>query len=339
MLNTIAEATGKNLAVALCLGDWDKDNLLKGQVGITHNPMGWDRKSEIDIQKTTAYRDALEKGNIDYMVHGLLHGRYTPDGKMINEQEYFDYEILSDGTRKEFYSEEDFRRRLDLFFEIYNSWGFKQKIRGFAVPCGTPLNEDIQKSMCKILNEYGIIYWADNFKFPESLRVESGVVMFKWSRNGGHIPWDAYDFDPGVLGSMYDESGVGNSCLRGSHWTNYLRYNPENNFKNVDLWVDYCKRESEVFGCALANNLAEGVNQLFYYEYAKISADDAKVVFDLSQLEDKKLPCHKNEFLVSFRKEISPKACSGGGITLYETHRNFNTYKIVHSDAVVTVEI
>jgi len=31
------------LNVALCLGDCDKDNLLRGEVGITHNPHGWDK--------------------------------------------------------------------------------------------------------------------------------------------------------------------------------------------------------------------------------------------------------------------------------------------------------
>ena len=44
-LNQLADATGRHVAVALCLGDWDKENFLRGEIGITHNPHGWDRKS------------------------------------------------------------------------------------------------------------------------------------------------------------------------------------------------------------------------------------------------------------------------------------------------------
>ena len=337
-INLISESVGKKLSAALCLGDWDKDNLLKGQVGITHNPFGWDRRSEIDIQKFISYRDALEKGNIDYMVHGLLHGRYTKDGKRINEHEYFDYEILSDGTKKEYFDEADFRRRLDLFFEIYNSWGFKQKIRGFVVPCGTPTDEDIQNKMCKILREYGIVYWSDSFGFSQTLKVVNGVAMFKWGRNGGSIPWDAYDYDPSELGNLYDESGEGNSCLKGSHWTNYIRFNPKNNYKNVELWTKFYQRQSEVFGLALANDLAEAVNQLFYHEFATVTVNGNSVEFNLLEVENQKLECHKNEFLVSFKKGIEPKSCKGAEITLFETHNEFNTYKITHNDTFVTVE-
>ena len=321
-LNLLSEATGKNVAVALCLGDWDKDNFLLGEVGVTHNPHHWDRKSEIDIDKFERYRDTLEQGMVDFMVHGLLHGRYSPDGKrLLNEFEFYDWEKQEDGSIKEVFSEDDFRHRLDLFFKIYNSWGFKQKIRGFVVPCGCPKNEDIQRKMCKILkNEYGIIYWADNFEFPETLRVMEGVALFKWSHNAGRIPWEACDFDPVVLGNMYGEEAKENSCLHGSHWTNFLRFNPKLNPGNVKRWADYYKTQAEVFGGALANNLSEGVNQLFYHEFAKMDFSDNQIKIDLSEVDAQKLECHKNEFLISFKKGLAPKQCLGG-----------DTYKINHN--------
>ncbi|MBE6645480.1 MAG: hypothetical protein E7612_08940 [Ruminococcaceae bacterium] len=336
-LNQLSEATGSNIAVALCLGDWDKENFLRGEVGVTHDPNGWDRKSEIDLKKFTRYRDTLEKGHVDYMVHGILHGRYTAEGKCINEHEWYEYDGRY-GEGKERFSEEDFRHRLDLFFKIYDSWGFKQKIRGFVVPCSLPWSEDVQRRMCKILREYGIIYWADNFKFPETLRVMEGVACFKWGHNGGKIPWDAYDFDPSVLGDIYADDAEENSCLRGTHWTNFLRFNPENNKKNVAHWAEYYKIQSEVFGGAMANNLAEGVNQLFYHEFTKMSFDGNSVVLDFSEVEKEKLECHKNELLVSFKKGITPKSCAGGEISLYEEHKEFNTYKIVHTASRVTIK-
>ena len=274
------------------------------------------------------------------MVHGILHGRYSPEGKLINEFEFYDWEEQSDGTIKEVFSEDDFRRRLDLFFKIYNSWGFKQKIRGFVVPCGCPKDEEIQRKMCKILkNEYDIVYWADSFTFPETLRVVEGVALFKWSHNAARIPWEACDFDPIVLGNIYREEGPENSCLQGSHWTNYLRFNPKLNPENVGRWAKYYETQAEVFGGALANNLPEAVNQLFYHVFAKMSFDDNKVKIDLSELDTQKLECHTNEFLISFKKGISPKGCTGGDITLYEKHEDFDIYKVKHSTLDVVIEL
>ena len=337
-LNQLAEATGKNVAVALCLGDWDKDNVLRGEIGVSHNPHQWDRKSEIDIQKFEQYRDTLEKGRVDYMVHGILHGRYSPEGKMVNEFEFYDWEKQEDGSIKEVFSEDDFRRRLDLFFKIYNSWGFKQKVRGFVVPCGGPKNEDIQRKMCKILkDEYGIIYWADNFEFPETLRVMEGVALFKWSHNAGRIPWEACDFDPIVLGNIYGEDAKENSCLHGSHWTNFLRFNPKLNPGNVKRWAGYYVTQAEVFGGALANNLPEGVNQLFYHEFAKMDFCDNQIRIDLSVVDAQKLECHKNEFLISFKKDFAPKQCMGGTVSMYESHNDFDTYKIIHDGTEVVI--
>lgn len=337
-LNQLADATGRHVAVALCLGDWDKENFLRGEIGITHNPHGWDRKSEIDVEKFTKYRDALDAGYVDFMVHGLLHGRYTAEGKMINEHEWYEYDGKY-GESNLIFSEEDFRRRLDLFFKIYDSWGFKQKIRGFVVPCSLPWDEGVQRRMCKILREYGIVYWADNFRFPETLRVVEGVACFKWSHNAGRIPWDAYDFDPEVLGNIYADDATENSALHGSHWTNYLRYNPANNVKNVERWAKYYERQGEVFGGALATTLAEAVNQLFYHEYTDMTLDCDVLTLDFSKVEEIKLDCHKNELLISFKKGTTPKSIEGGDISLYEEHRDFNTYKIVHTGTRVTIKL
>ena len=338
-LNLLSERTGKNIAAALCLGDWDKDNFLRGEVGITHNPYGWDRKSVIDLEAFARYRDILEMGHVDYMVHGLLHGRYTESGKMINENEYYEQKITPDGKREFIFSEEDFRHRLELFFKIYNSWGFKQKIRGFVVPCSLPADEEIQRAMCRILREFGIIYWADNFTFTETLRVIEGVACFKWSHNAGRIPWQAYDADPSALGNLYADDAKENSALFGSHWTNYLRFNPKNNYKGVDMWAEYYERQSEVFGGALAVNLSEAVNQLFYHEFSRVSLSKNTLTLDLSRVEKEKLDCHNNEFLISFKKNALPKAIRGGEISLLEEHGEFNTYKIAHNEWKIEISL
>ena len=50
VIQRIIDKTGKGMAAALCVGDWDKDNILRGEVGFTHNPHGWDRAAEMDVE-------------------------------------------------------------------------------------------------------------------------------------------------------------------------------------------------------------------------------------------------------------------------------------------------
>ena len=88
VLDLIGKRTGNKTTVAIPLGDWDKDNLLRGEVGITHDPYGWDRASTIDLDYTRKCMEALEGSEyLEYAYHGLLHGVYEADGEL--------YEILS----------------------------------------------------------------------------------------------------------------------------------------------------------------------------------------------------------------------------------------------------
>ena len=158
MLAELGRALDMKIVCPLCLGDWDKDNFLRGQVGITHKPHTWDRASEIDLEYAKECFEALESAEyIEYGLHGLMHGRYTEDGKLIWEKEYF---TPKDESLKTAYLDtDDFRNRLDLFFKIYNSWGFSQKIRTFVAPCGMGKTTlDMMEEMAKILEPLGIKY-------------------------------------------------------------------------------------------------------------------------------------------------------------------------------------
>ena len=338
VLNQIAEATGKKISVALSLGDWDKDNIFRGEIGITHDPYGWDRKSEIDIPNFENYRDALEAGKLDFMIHSLLHGRYTEDGVRLTEKEFTPLEKDAEGKPFFSFSEEDFRRRLDLFFKIYNSWGFKEKIRAIVFPSGVARDEQIHKRICKVLSEYGIIYWGDRFFFPETMRIIDGVACFKWGNNHDDIPWNAYDFDPLVLDNFYLDGSHDNSCIQGTHWTNFLRFNPTRNHENIDRWVKYYEKQSEVFGSALANDLPEAVNQLIHREHSRVTETAEGYEIDLSSVLATEFSALTDEFLVSFTKDEVPVACDGGSIDLYEEKKDFRTYKISYNTPVITIK-
>ena len=136
-VNEVGKAVNMKIIGPLCLGEWDRDNLLRGEVGISYDPHGWDRKNEIDYKTAEACFEAAESSEyIEYAVHGLLHGQYDENGKQINEQEYF-IRVEKDGKRVSVpIPMWDLKRRLDLFFKIYDAWGFKKKIRTIVSPGG-----------------------------------------------------------------------------------------------------------------------------------------------------------------------------------------------------------
>jgi len=342
VLKALSDETGKNLVAALCLADWDKDNLLHGEVGITHDPYGWDRASEIDLEKMKACRDVLESAeHIEIMLHALLHGVYDEEGRQLTEHEFYLRETDAEGNSiPVLISEEDFDRRIDLFFKIYKSWGFTKPVKSFVVPNGVRgMSYETVEETCRRLYKHGIRYWSDSFTFPETVRVINGVACFKWGKNGFTMPWNAYDMDPTDFGPFVTEDGAKNSCLLGSHWTNYLRFNPKKNHLNIPLWLDYYERQSEYFGTALANSLSEGVNQLFHHEYSMITATENGYDIDLSGVLSQGFSELRRELLISLTKDETPTVCEGGEIALYERHKEFNTYKIAYTCSKISLHL
>ena len=339
VLAQIGEAAGMTLNVALCLADWDKDNVLRGFVGATHDPHGWDRKSEIDIEKFAKYRDTLEGTKyVDYSIHGLMHGVYDEKGILIHEREYFD--LSTDGMSQTLAlrSVEDFNRRLDCFFKIYDSWGFKKPIKVFISPCGLGNcpHEELER-VAGELYKRGVRYWTNGgFYFDGPMKVIAGVACVRKTTPigaDGNItgaPWEGYDIDPSTFADYNVTNNDG--CVFGLHWTNLLRYNPKNNPEQIEPWVNYIKRQAEIFGLMGAENITAAINQQFYYQGAKMEFSDGAVDIDLSAIEAEHVDCHKNEFFISIKNGITPKSCEGGEISLYREQKEFKTYKVCHSD-------
>ena len=344
VLQKITEATGKHIAAAIVVGDWDKDNYLRGEVGVTYDPYGWDRAKTINVEKTKKFIDYLEKSNVDYMVHGLVHGRYDENGKQLNEQEYIVFETDENGKRvTKLPSEEDMRHRLDLFFKICNSWGMKKPFKGFVNPgsaCGA--DDETLARMCKVLYDYGVRYWADPFynwkDYDTVLKVCNGVAMVRWLCNPVEMPWCGIDIDPDKLSTVNGiNDGEYRSPFHGSHWANFVRFNPEHNFTHIPAWKRFYDRQGEVWGSVNAETLAESINQAFYYQFAKAEETDEAYVIDCIEVENNKLDCHENRFFISFRHGFEPKGCIGGEITLHEKRGEFDTYCVVHTENTVKI--
>ena len=346
LLKEIGETAGMTINVALCLADWDKDNILRGFVGVTHDPYNWDRRSEMNIEAFEKYRDTLEGTEyVNYSIHGLMHGVYDEKGILIHEREYFEYSEEGDNKRLYLRSEEDFNKRLDCFFKIYDSWGFKKPINVFISPCG--LGFASHEELSRIAGELykrGVRYWTNGgFYFEEPMKVINGVACVKKSSpvdSDGNVtsaPWDGYDIDPSSFADYTSTNNDG--CVFGLHWTNLLRYNPKKNFEQVKPWVDFINRQGELFGIVNAKNITEAINQQFYYQNAKIDISDGVCNIDLTAIENDKVDCHKNEFFISFKNGVEPKSCEGGVITLYREMKDFKTYKVAHTAWNVKIRI
>ena len=281
VIDELGKSLNMKILCPLCLGDWDKDNLLRGEVGITHDPYGWDRASELDYDYANACFEALNGAEyLEFAYHGLIHGRYAEDGSLITQTEYFHMEKDKDGKRRCIPDGSDMKRRLDIFDKIYDSWGFSQKIRAFVAPCGLvgTLPEELLSEVVPNLTSRGVKYWANG-----GVPSERGMILFGdvicmkkgGSMNGKLIPWNAYDLDPKYIDHYSsDVNGKIVSGVMGMHWTNFLRFNPENNLERIPDWVAYFEGEAETLGIMLSRDIAFSSNQMLYNEYATVECDE-----------------------------------------------------------------
>ena len=234
----------------------------------------------------------------------------------------------------------EFEEAVRLFFEIYNDWGFKKKVKTFASPCGclgTPEDEG-NKIYANILKKYGITVWGNRWPcFKESSETLEELMLVK---TYGKIPWDAYDVDPRLLEISTKENGKEIFPSFVGHLTNFIRFNPENNFERVDDWANYFLKQAEEFGIMLARDIEFSAAQALYQRFAEISEDENTVTIDASTVDSMKTIAEKNIVYVSIRNGKVPTVCDGGEISLYEEKRDFKTYKIVRNgEAKITVSL
>ena len=348
ILAELGAAIDMKIVCPLCLGEWDKDNILRGEVGITHQPYTWDRASSIDLEYTKKCFDSLEgASHIEYAIHGLMHGLYGEDGSLIWEQEYFYPGKKVNGWKQRLFDLNDFCRRLDLFFKIYDSWGFSKNMRTFVSPCGAgKVNDETMSIMTNELASRGVRFWTNgSLGFDGNMKVYGKVACMKKMGNfhGKEVPWEAYDFDPSHITDLGSEDNPLRSNVIGMHWTNFLRFHPENNLERLPAWIDYFKRQSEVFDAMLSKDIAFTANQQFYRNYAALTVSEGegecRCEIDVSEALKQKNTELDNVFYVNIKHETRPVSCDGGEISLYEKHKVFDTYKIRHTKDKVTLKL
>jgi len=323
ILNEIGKRINMKIGCSLVLCDWDKDNILRGVPHVTWNPEGWDRASEIDMEYAEKCFEMLDGGEyLDYNIHGICHGYYD-NGKIVSERQY--------NPNNRWLSEEEFEKHIDLFFELYNSWGFKKKIESFACPCGNIGNLEQNEPYFKVLSRKGIKFWSNGWReVPGKTAVSHGIIVTKSLPNPK--PWNAMAMDPDFIDISMKEGDDDNFLTEySSHWTNYVRFNPENNLEYAEKWANHFMKQAEVFGVMLARDIAFSAAQLLYHTYAKTEIFDGKYVIDLTDVDSIDAKGKSNEFYVSLLNGVEIDTVEGGTFEEYEAKKEFRTYKISRS--------
>ncbi len=337
-INELGRALDMKILGPLCLGEWDRDNLLRGEVGITYDPEGWDRASEIDYDMAAKYFEAAESSEyIEYAIHGLLHGQYDERGGQINEQEYF---IKAERDGKKVLVPIpmwDLVRRLDLFFKIYDTWGFKKKIRTLVSPggVGSFATFDELEVFAEEFKRRGLDYWPNGwYQINGAHELLSGVMCMR-ETGGGMVPWNAYDYDPEMLADIAPVTIETGRSVFGMHWPNFLRFNPKRSLEHLSGWVDYFKRQAEYFGCMLSRDIAFAANQELHAVRAVLECREDRCTVDLTDVKSSGFDKLEDVFFISIKHGKTPRTCIGGELSLYEHHGEFDIYRVEYRESVV----
>lgn len=348
VVNEIGKGIDMKILTPFVIGEWDKDNILRGVKGVTYNEKGWDRASEIDMNLAQKCFEAAESSEyIEYAYHGLLHGYYKDD-KQICETEYsrprFDEKTGTfDRTTFDYIPESEMQNYIDTFFKIYDSWGFKKKIRAFVSPCSIHTPPERTGDFAKRLKKNGFIYWANMWELlGDTTTVIDGVTFLKKGRLG--VDWDEYDVSPITL---FDHSvtQVGDkeyiNPATNFHWTNFLRLCPQDNMERVGEWIKYFKRMDNVFGTMLSKDVAFAANQVLYSRFSKVTSDGKKYTIDFTDVDNKGSLGLRDSFHISVKGLIKPDSCVGAKLTL-DSHKRYHknyVFERINNAKTITFEL
>lgn len=348
IMNEIGKALDMKILTPFVIGEWDKDNTLRGVKGVTYNEKGWDRASEIDMNTTEKCFEAAEGSEyVEYAYHALLHGYYKDD-RQICETEYSRprYNPQTDTfdmNTFDFISEKEMQEYMDIFFKIYESWGFKKKIRSFVSPCSIHTPRELSEEFVSVLKKNGFIHWANYWSLlGDSTAVISGVTFMQKGFIGAN--WDEYDIDPITLTDQ-TKSVVGNkeytNPAMGFHWTNFLRLCPQNNMDRLGDWVKYFKRQAEIFGNMLSKDIGFASNQAVYSRYAKLKVDGNRCTIDLTDVDSQGALSLLDHFYVSTKEPVKLDSCVGGKVSMFEKKKWHTNYKIerINNEKTISFEI
>lgn len=343
VLNEIGKKLDMKILCGLVLGEWDKDNILRGMKHATWDEENWDMASYIDYDLARKCKENIENGEyIDIAFHGLMHGYWENGENYGNPREFYSYDIPKDTKERRVdypvkpVSAEYVDEHLEAWFKIYNSWGFTKKVESIISPASLYKEKSISVEYAKKAQKYGIKYWKNLWAEHTCLMEFFDKIVFL-NMDDDFTSYADHDVNPDELPDIpiYDEENRPFAyAVMGCHWENFLRSDPKDNLEYVDKWVNFFKRQARHFGTMLSKDMAFAANQAIYHSFAKISEHKDVINIDLSEALKR---AEKRELYISLK--VQPKQADGGTIELYEKQDGFDTYKIKVTDSIISIRV
>ena len=333
VINEIGKKINQKICGAFVIGEWDKNNRLTGKPHMTPKPDEWNCKATINMPEAERCFEAIESSEyIDIALHGLLHS-YWDDERGHDDQQYYirPRKGYNGGERIVPVPDGYFEDCIDTFISIYSDWGFTKKLNTFVSPGSAYGPVDASLGFARVLREHGFKYWANYWMaIKDSCRIIDGLTFC--NKGTGFVPWNAYDVNPALLPdyTIAENDGVDKpkGTIFGLHWPNFLRFDPIKNFEQVDAWVDFFRRQSEVFGIMISRDMGFAARQAQYESFTKIDFLDKAIALDFERVDSSGALDIGDTMYISLSNRLRPVSAEGADIAIYETHHTFRTYKL-----------
>ena len=344
VINEIGKRIDQKIVGAMVIGEWDKLDRLRGKPHMTPHPYEWRRSESINIREAERCAAAIESSEyVEIALHGLLHSYWDEELGHDDQQYYIRPRGGYAGTERLIpVSDEYFEDCIDTFLDIYADWGFSKKIVSFISPGSAYGPVEGSLGFARILKARGFKYWANYWSvIKDSCRVIDGLTFI--NKGTGFVPWNAYDVNPALLPdySLAENDGVimPKGTVLGLHWPNFLRFDPKKNRETVDAWVEFYRRQAEIFGVMISRDIGFASRQALYERFTRVDFTENEVVLDFSAVDESGATDIGNTMYVSIRKRLAPVSAEGARVTLYETHERFRTYKVERQGKTAKIKI
>ncbi len=334
ILNEIGKRINQKICGAFVIGEWDKSNRLLGRAHMTPKPEEWNCAATINMPEAKRCFEAIEDSEyIDIALHGLLHSYWDKEMGHDDQQYYIRPRKGYTGSERIIPVPDGyFEDCIDTFLKIYNDWGFSKKMTSFISPGSAYGPVDASLGFAKVLRERGFTKWANYWMaIKHPCEIIDGLTFL--NKGTGVVPWNAYDVNPDLLPDycLADNDGTVRpmGTIFGLHWPNFLRFDPMKNFEQVDAWVNFFRRQSEVFGIMISRDMTFSANQAQYARFTKMTFEDKKIILDFGSVDTCGALERSDTLYISLKNRLEPKSAAGATLSLFETKRDFRTYKLV----------
>ena len=344
VINEIGKRINQKICGAFVIGEWDKNNRLSGEAHMTKYPDRWDCRASINIREAERCFEAIESSEyIEIALHGLLHSFWDDELGHDDQQYYIRPRAGYTGTERMIPVPDGyFEKCIDKFIKIYNDWGFTKELRSFISPGSAFGPVDASRGFARILRDRGFKYWANYWSAIKTpCEIIEGITFL--NKGTGLVPWNAYDVNPALIPdySIAENDGICRpmGVIFGLHWPNYLRFDPQKNIEGVSAWVDFYRRQAEIFGIIISRDMEFAAQQAQYADLTDTNYTDTEVIFNFERVDRSGTLLVGDEVYVSIANHLRPLSVTGGELSLYESRAKFRTYKIKRQDKTVRLRL